>query len=163
MNKYNYIKYSVFCFLLATLSVACIEKNDWEVEDEYSRLFGVSSLSVSPAEIEADVTWSASPNTEYYIIEVSKDSLYNEIEPGTTNGSILFGEDRSIKKSPYTLTGLESSSTYYIRIKGKSSTTESRWVYLETLTFNTKGEQILKAVGVSDKTDKSVTSDLSVL
>lgn len=154
------LKYMTVLGALALLAVlkftSCVDKNDWEVDKSHDRLFSISKMSVSATQTEAEFTWTTTPNTEYYIIEISKDSLYNEIAQGASNGSIVFGEDKSIKKSPYTLTGLESSTRYYFRVKGVSETKESRWAYLEKFYFTTKGEQIMLAVDADEKTDKSV-------
>lgn len=141
--------------LTAFSSVSCTDGNDWDVDGSYDRLFSVvaSSLSVSPETTTAEVKWAKTPNTEYYIIEVSKDSLYDEI-PMNNGNAVVFGEDKSIVTSPYTLSELDSDSKYFIRIKSLSSTkAESKWSYLEKYSFNTKAEQILD--GVTNVTGRS--------
>ena len=130
---------------------ACTETNDWDVDPAYDRLFHSSKVTVSPGEDQAEVTFKKMPNAEFYVIEISTDTLFDEVE--TTEHSIYFGdkEDARITTSPYTMTGLEGSTKYYFRIKscatnGKGST----WKYLDdtdsNYSFTTKAEQIISEV-----------------
>ena len=148
---------------------ACTETNDWDVDPAYDRLFHSSKDSVSPGEDQAEVTFKKMPDAEFYVIEISTDTLFDEVE--TTEHSIYFGdkEDARITTSPYTMTGLEGSTKYYFRIKscatnGKGST----WKYLDdtesNYSFTTKSEQIIldvvpgsKTVKVSFKAGKQIT------
>ena len=86
---------------------ACTETNDWDVDPAYDRLFHSSKVSVSPGEDQAEVTFKKMPDAEFYVIEISTDTLFDEVE--TTEHSIYFGdkEDARITTSPYTMTGLE--------------------------------------------------------
>ena len=92
---------------------ACTETNDWDVDPAYDRLFHSSKVSVSPGEDQAEVTFKKMPDAEFYVIEISTDTLFDEVE--TTEHSIYFGdkEDARITTSPYTMTGLEGSTKYY--------------------------------------------------
>ena len=148
---------------------ACTETNDWDVDPAYDRLFHSSKVSVSPGEDQAEVTFKKMPDAEFYVIEISTDTLFDEVE--ATEHSIYFGdkEDARITTSPYTMTGLEGSTKYYFRIKscatnGKGST----WKYLDdtesNYSFTTKSEQIIldvvpgsKTVKVSFKAGKQIT------
>ena len=148
---------------------ACTETNDWDVDPAYDRLFHSSKVSVSPGEDQAEVTFKKMPDAEFYVVEISTDTLFDEVE--TTEHSIYFGdkEDARITTSPYTMTGLEGSTKYYFRIKscatnGKGST----WKYLDdtesNYSFTTKSEQIIldvvpgsKTVKVSFKAGKQIT------
>lgn len=144
--------------LLTSLNIAsCIDGNDWETTST-DRLFGTknSSFSVTPAAITAEVKWDATPNTEYYLIEASQENMTDNEAMSETTGSIVFGQDRSIKKPPYTLTGLLGETTYYLRIKSVGQGKESRWVYLADETFKTAKEQILNNISESDVTYESV-------
>lgn len=138
---------------------ACTETNDWDVDPAYDRLFHSSKVSVSPGEDQAEVTFKKMPDAEFYVIEISTDTLFDEVE--TTEHSIYFGdkEDARITTSPYTMTGLEGSTKYYFRIKscatnGKGST----WKYLDdtesNYSFTTKSEQIILDVVPGSKTVK---------
>lgn len=159
MKNFKYMAGSGALMLLTSLaSVSCTDGNDWDVDSSYDRLFSVvsSSLSVSAGTTTAEVKWAATPNTEYYVIEVSKDSLYDEVPMNNGNG-IVFGEDKAVVKSPYTLDNLDSNSKYFIRIKAMSSVTaESKWTYLDKYSFKTKAEQILDEVA-------NVTGNAAVL
>lgn len=153
MKKLKYMVAGTMMLLTTGLSfTACTDANDWDVDSSYDRPFRVTKMGITAKETEAEYTWTATPNTNYYIIEVSKDSLYEDIAMGTANGSIVFGEDKSITKSPYTLTHLDSSSKYFLRIKSFSPTGESKWAYPEGYSFKTKSEQIMEEVGSADKT-----------
>lgn len=158
MKKLKYIAGSGALLLLtAFVSTSCTDGNDWDVDSSYDRLFSVvsSSLSVSPGTTTAEVEWTKTPDTEYYILEISKDSLYDEVLINTGN-AVVFGEDKAIVESPYVLSGLDSDSKYFIRIKGQSSAkAESKWTYLEKYSFKTKAEQILD--GVTNITGHSAT------
>ena len=146
MKNLKYIAGSGALALLASLGcLSCTDGNDWDVDGSHDRLFSVvsSSLSVSAETTTAEVKWSKTPGTEYYVVEVSKDSLYDEVAMSGANATV-FGEDKSIVESPFTLNDLDSDSKYFIRIKALSAEkTESKWTYLEKYSFETKAEQIL--------------------
>jgi hypothetical protein len=131
--------------LTAVASVSCTEDNDWDVDSSYDRLFSVvqSGLSVSEGTTTADVKWTKTPNTEYYIIQVSTDSLYNDVSLDSID-VVTYGEDGSITGSPYTIENLIGSTKYFLRIKAASSVkADSKWTYLEKASFKTKAEQIM--------------------
>ena len=131
---------------------ACTETNDWDVDPAYDRLFHSSKVSVSAGEDQAEVTFKKMPDAEfYYVIEISTDTLFDEVE--TTEHSIYYGdkEDARITTSPYTMTGLEGSTKYYFRIKSCATTGKgSTWKYLDdtesNYSFTTKAEQIISEV-----------------
>ena len=136
---------------------ACTETNDWDVDPAYDRLFHSSKVSVSADEDNAEVTFKKMPDADFYVIEISTDSLYDEVQ--TTEHSIYYGdkEDARITTSPFTMTGLEGSTKYFFRIKscaasGKGST----WKYLDdtesNYSFTTKAEQIISDVVPDSKT-----------
>lgn len=135
-------------FLTAlSVTTSCTDGNDWNVDSSYDRLFGVNAQSIS---VDADVNtaaleWPNTPNTDYYVIEVSKDSLTDEIEMGKSNGAIVFGEDGSITTSPDTIRGLDADTKYFLRMKAmsKSGKGGSNWAYYKSSSFKTKTEQII--------------------
>lgn len=107
-------------------------------------------MSVSANATDAELTWTTTPGTEYYLIEISLDSLYDDIAMGSGKGSIIYGEDKSITKSPYTLEGLYSDSKYFIRMKAFStSKPESKWGYMSDFSFKTRTEQIFEKWTIS--------------
>ena len=99
-------------FLAMTPMVSCTDKNDWDVDSAHDRLFGVKSSALSvdtdddqPTKIA--VNFSAyDKNTEYYIVELSTDSLYDDVPMGGENARI-FGEDKSITSAPVDINNLE--------------------------------------------------------
>ncbi|MGL4519871.1 MAG: DUF5123 domain-containing protein [Phocaeicola sp.] len=161
MKISTYIKGLGAGLLLASLSLAsCTDGNDWGTDASYDRLFSVSttSLGVTPSAITAELKWTGTPGSQSYIIEVSKDSLYDAI-PFDDGNSIVYGNEELTQiKSPYTMTGLDSDSKYFLRIKAVASDkAESHWTYLENKSFNTKAEQIMESVKNADRTSSSVT------
>jgi len=141
---------------LALTATSCTDGNDWDVDGSLSRLFGLNGdkITVETAETSATVTFSAFTSKavsspEYYVFEVSKDSLYEGVE----NANIIkFGEDKSLTSSPVVLSGLDGDSKYYMRVKAMSSTSnESKWVYYKDgSSFKTKAEQIFNNVEATD-------------
>jgi hypothetical protein len=143
------LKYTVgsgaLMLLTAVASVSCTEDNDWSVDSSTDRLFSVvsSTLSVSEGTTTADVKWTKTPNTEYYIIQVSADSLYDGVNLDSID-VVTYGEDGSIKGSPYTVENLIGSTKYFLRIQAASSLkASSKWTYLDKASFKTKAEQIM--------------------
>lgn len=141
---------------LALSATSCTDGNNWDVDGSLSRLFGLNGdkITVETAETSATVTFSAFtskavPSPEYYVFEVSKDSLYEGVE----NANIIkFGEDKTLTSSPVVLSGLDGDSKYYMRVKAMSSTSnESKWVYYKDgSSFKTKAEQIFNNVEATD-------------
>ena len=148
-------------FLAMTPMVSCTDKNDWEVDSAHDRLFGVKSSALSvdtdddqPTKIA--VNFSAyDKNTEYYIVELSTDSLYDDVPMGGENARI-FGEDKSITSAPVDINNLEEYTKYYMRVKAMSSTkAESKWVYYKDGdSFRTPG--ILHDVLEKDRLDDNI-------
>ena len=141
--------------LTAWVNTSCDTTYDWSVDESYDRLFRTTSISVVPTATEAEVTWGTGSKADFYIIEISKDSLYQD---DIQTGSIVFGEDKSITKSPFTLTNLDSDTKYYLRIKSCSNEKiSSKWAYHEKFSFKTKSEQIMSPVASEDLKATSVT------
>ena len=116
---------------LALSATSCTDGNDWDVDGSLSRLFGLNGdkITVETAETSATVTFSAFtskavPTPEYYVFEVSKDSLYEGVE----NANIIkFGEDKTLTSSPVVLSGLSGFTIRKVHLsrprQSKSSTT----------------------------------------
>ena len=115
------------CMIALTLSAtSCTDGNDWDVDGSLSRLFGLNGdkITVETAETTATVKFSAFTSKavsepEYYVFEVSKDSLYDGVEGVNI---IRYGEDKSLTSSPVVLTELDGDSKYFMRVKAMSST-----------------------------------------
>lgn len=145
--------------LASMVTVSCIDGNDWETDSSFDRLFSVNSenISVSENATTAEVKWDLSKDAEYYIIEVSKDTLYDAIAMNGEN-AIVYGEDKSITESPYLLTNLSADTKYFLRIKSMSSIkNESKWAYYTDYSFTTKTEQLFETVSNEDISDKTIT------
>ena len=133
------------CMLcLVTMFTACTEGNEWETNPSTAALFRVRNVQVDKAAAQtASVSWSATSSAEYYIIEVSTEQLSDDLEMGTAQNSIVYGEDQSITSVPALISGLTKSSTYYLRVKSFGNGLESGWAYLDG-TFDTTEEDILE-------------------
>lgn len=135
-------------FLSAFFAASCTDGNDWDVDPSYDRLFSVNSqkLTVDYGVDYAALEWTNTPNTDYYIIEVSKDSLTDQVEMGKSNGSIVYGEDKSITTSPDTIRGLAAGTKYFLRMKGLSTSGKggSNWAYYSKYSFTTDKENIME-------------------
>ena len=159
------LKYTILLgitlFLVTFTNTSCNDVNDWQTDNSYARLLRTASIEIIPNTFTADISWTAIPKAEYYIIEISKEELTDEIEMGNTTSSIIFGQDKSITSSSYTMTNLESSTKYYIRIKALSSTTaESKWAYngeTNASNFMTTDEQIFLSISQWDIDEEEVT------
>lgn len=160
MKIFKYIVDSgAFMLLTSIIGTACTDGNDWNVDSTHDRLFSVtaSGISVSAKPTSAEVSWRVVPDAEYYVMEYSTDSLYDEIAMGGTEHSVIVGEDKSVVESPYTITGLQGETKYFLRIKSMSSAkADSKWTYLEKYSFKTSAEQILNEVA-------SITGESAVL
>ena len=73
-----------FVSMLALGVTSCTDANDWDVDSSYDRVFSVQQdkISVSEEATSAEVSWTKVKGAENYIIELSTDSLYDEIEIG---------------------------------------------------------------------------------
>lgn len=145
---------------IGLFAASCTDDNDWDVDSSHNRLFGVDNdgLSITRGDTWAEVTFSGYRGTEYFVIEVSTDSLTDDIGMGESSGSIVYGEDMSITSSPDTIRGLLGETKYFLRIKACSSTTpESKWVYYSNSSggrsFTTLSEQIFNSVPTADRGD----------
>ncbi len=152
----------IFPIALALLTgmtvTSCRETNDWETGGSYSRLFAPNNkTSINASDITAEVTFTGVPKAEYYIIEVSTDSLYDDIAQGGTAHSIVFGLDKSIVKSPTTISGLAGDTKYFFRMKAMATgINDSKWSYLAKSTFKTLAEQIFQPTSASDRGDNQI-------
>lgn len=148
-----------FMSTLAFGIISCTDANDWEVDTSYDRVFSVQQdkISVSEEATSAEVSWTKVKGAQNYIIELSTDSLYDEIEMGQ-NGAMVFGIEELITESPYVVNGLVPDTKYFLRIKAAAeSKNDSRWSYMSDYSFTTKTEQIFEPVTGSDIKAESVT------
>ena len=153
MNLSKIYKSAIFgAFMLLGLAsvTSCTDDNDWNVDSSYDRLFHSIELSVTPLDDRAEISFKKMPNTDYYIVEYSTDSLSNDIPMGGTEHSVV---DSSFVNSPDSIYNLDGNTEYYIRIKGRSNTGKSsNWKYLDNFKFKTKAEQIITGVDVTSNT-----------
>lgn len=156
-NIKNILRTGAF-MLLASLAVSsCTEKSDWDIDSSYSRPFGTDENGIG---VETDskvaravVTWSSTPSTNYYLIEISPNEMTDDTPMGADeNDSQVYGNDPAnrITKSPYTIDDLTANTTYYLRIKSVSGEKESRWVNYKKTFSSVKEEAILNIPSSED-------------
>lgn len=152
--------------LLCTVAaMSCTDKNDWDTDGAFDRLFSTLDDGISIGTNEnyptiVEVTFKTMPNVEYYVIEVSKDSLYDEVPMGGANAKVYgTNEDSRITSSPVKIGELEGDTKYYLRIKSMANgKTESRWAYYKNGgTFKTLAEQILEEIADTDRDESTIT------
>lgn len=156
-NIKNILRTGAF-MLLASLAVSsCTEKSDWDIDSSYSRPFGTDEngigVETDSKVARATVTWSSTPNTNYYLIEISPNEMTDDTPMGSDeNDSQVYGNDPAnrITKSPYTIDDLTANTTYYLRIKSVSGEKESRWVNYKKTFSSVKEETILNIPSSED-------------
>lgn len=162
MKLFNINKVLGVC-VIGLLLTACRDGNDWSTDGSHKRLFGVADdISVTAEDTEAEITFKTVPNADHYTIELSTDSLYDDIAEGATAGSKVFNttfENISSASVIMTVKGLNGETKYYLRVKAVSDGTipSSKWVYYKTGSgrgyFITKAEQIFYPLEASDIED----------
>lgn len=149
----------LICLLFITGLAACTDGNEWETDPSKAALFRVRNVDVPDNRVAAQtasVSWTATSTAEYYIIEVSTAPLSDDIEMGTAQNSIVYGEDKSITSVPAMITHLTKESTYYLRVKSFGNGMQSGWAYLDG-SFTTTSEDILqKEFAEGDITAESI-------
>lgn len=159
LNKFKYAFMLGATLLLTGMGISsCDDSNDWSVDSSHDRLFRTNKLAVAPDLYSAEIEFKKTINTDYYIIEVSTDTLFSETGeelPMGGENAIVYGKEKEIKNTPYTIDKLTKDTKYYIRIKSVDNNgKESKWAYLEKGFFKTKKEQIVTEYV---KTENSVT------
>lgn len=93
------------------------------------------------------------PNTTKYIVEISTDTLNNEVAENANGKSII----KELTSTPDTIYDLQGSTKYYIRMRGLNDEGKtSNWKYLDKYSFKTKSEQI-----ITDVTPGTNTADVA--
>ena len=153
------IRNILYIAALGMTTTACTDGNDWGVDSAFDRLFGVNAdkIAVTAEDLTAEVTFSKIKGAEYYIIEVSTDSLYDDIAMGGSHSKV-YGANKEVTTSPYTLEGLVGDTKYYLRMKSMADgKNESKWCYYKSgQTFKTKAEQIFYEITDADRCEDHV-------
>lgn len=151
-NKYIHIL-SAACIALGF--TACVDENDWGVDKNHDRPFSPQGIDVTVGSISAVVEFDRLPSVDYYLLELSNDSLYQETISESSRVD-------TVRTSPYTLTGLSGETKYFLRMKAVSTlstVTDSKWAYYEDdelRSFITDGEQILNSITAADLNETSI-------
>ena len=111
-------KYFIICasaaLLLGAAATSCTEGNDWDVDSSFNRLFTPTSLSVTRGDTYAVVDYGKIEGADYYQIEVSQDSLYQD---EVSTSSKVF----ETTETPFTVTGLAGETDYFLRMRSCSN------------------------------------------
>ena len=137
-------KYSIalgsLLFLGAAAFTSCCDDNDWDVDSNFDRMFHPTSLTVDPLDDKVAVVFGKIPGAKGYQVEVSRDSLYDEIELNANGNSLIV----ELTSSPDTIYNLEGSTKYFLRMRTLGENDKvSKWKYLTKYSFKTKSEQII--------------------
>ena len=139
----------LFAFVAGLLLFsACVDKNDWDVDKSYDRLFRPTNLTVTGiTATTGDVNFVAIPGTDHYQFELSTDSLVFD--------NIVATFDTTVNS--FTLDGLDGNTIYSLRVKAipaDASKDNSEWAGVY---FKTRAEQIMETVGAGDILSNSAT------
>lgn len=157
------IKYSFLSVMAVAMTFfSCADTMDWEIDPEFDRCFSATTLSVTPGETDAEVTFNdgmmKTKGAEAFEIQVAPVVSITSEEDWETSSSVLLYET---DKSPFTVTGLIGSTEYYLRIRAISSQKKaSNWVKYATDTkdfFKTLQEQIMYDVADTDRGEDFIT------
>ena len=148
--------------LLGLTITSCVDDQDWSTDSSHSRLFSINDgISVNAEDTWAEITFKTNA-TAKYLVELSPDSLYDDIPEGSPAYSKLTEETiKSGREVQMTIDGLIGDSKYYLRIKAKGEgIADSKWVYYKTSSgrgyFKTKAEQIFNEVDDADRSENSI-------
>ena len=147
--------------------VSCSDTNDWDTDGSFARLFSVANgdITVEAEDTYATITIDGRENTQYYVLEISTDTLYDDIPLGGTAHSMVFGTNKEITPGKTVVVqNLVGDTKYHLRLKGCADNMgDSRWSYYKDGgTFKTKAEQIFdEAATVLDDGSLTVVWDAS--
>lgn len=134
---------------IALCLTACTDSNDWSTDASKSRMFSVSGNDISIVRYmtELDITFPPVKGAEAYTLEISRDTLYDEIEEGTTETSQVLQLTPAEAKDTIRIKNLKKDTRYYVRIRTTSAgLPPSKWSYYKDSKnryyVKTKAEQL---------------------
>lgn len=123
--------------LCAASMTSCTDKMDWDVDPAYDRLFGITSLNTTADATSIEVEFKAPAGADRYVIQVSTDSLTDEVDEPASAKTI------ETTASPVTVEGLMGDTPYFLRIRAISDSKKcSKWVY----PVDSKGKRSVKTL-----------------
>ena len=136
----KYMKLSGLLFLGSLMLLSSCKDWDFDSDSSFNKLFRTPKVETTVLEAStATISWSVVPKADYYIVELSKDSLQ------FTNNLKSFGADGSIKTNTTILNNLVGGTRYSVRIKAVSNEGIPSSEFA-TLTFKTPTEQLFNDV-----------------
>ena len=135
--------------IIALGITACTDGNDWSTDASKSRMFSVSSNDISIVRYmtELDITFTPVKGAEAYTLEISRDTLYDEIEEGATATSQVIYLTPAEAKDTIRVKDLKKDTRYYVRVRTiASDKAPSKWSYYKDSRnryyIKTKAEQL---------------------
>ncbi|NDV77978.1 DUF4957 domain-containing protein [Dysgonomonas sp. 511] len=138
MNKLTNLIY-LLGLSLVTILAGCSDPDDEIKTIDYDRLFSPTEMSARVINrLEVRLSWAKNvKNADSYTIEIYENG---DLDFSGEPVKVLTG----INENPMTITGLESETSYSIRIQAVSATIpSSKWI---AATVTTDGEQIISSV-----------------
>ena len=134
---------------IALCLAGCTDGNDWSTDASKSRMFSVSGNDISIVRYmtELDITFTPVKGAEAYTLEISRDTLYDEIEEGATETSQVLHLTPAEAKDTIRIKDLKKDTRYYVRIRTTSADLPpSKWSYYKDSRnryyIKTKAEQL---------------------
>ena len=149
MNLFKKLFYIIGIGALSLQITACSDPGDELTSVEFDRLFAPTSFTAKVQnKVEFKLSWECRSKAESFTIQLFANDEAMNCE-GTPSVELT-----DVMASPCIVKGLDSETTYSVRIKAVCKIKESNWT---TLTAATAAEQIFETVTDDDITGKSVT------
>lgn len=149
MNLFKKISYILGIGALSLQVTACSDPGDELTSVEFDRLFTPTSFEVKVQnKVDFRLLWECRSHAESFTVQLFANDAAMNFEGTPTL------EYTDVKESPYIIKGLDSETTYAVRIKAVGNGKESHWA---TASAATAAEQIFEAVSDDNITGKSVT------
>ncbi len=144
-----------------TMASCTPDMDGWGKDSSTDRLFGPTSISVTPTDSSASVSFGTIAGADKYQVQYlqkksSSDTLSNDID--TCDGLLTIESTSSTVNIP----NLLNDTHYFLRVRAVSEAGKpnSKWLYYQTSerrgTFKTEAEQIFDAVTSKDVSDNYV-------
>ena len=145
-----------------TMASCTPDMDGWGTDSAFSRLFSSSSVSVTPGDSWAEVTFATVQNAQKYQIQLMKCT-----DPDTEAFNDSVAEDAAglinmyTTQSPDTIRGLMGETKYKLRIRSiADGQNNSKWSYYSSTTgksyFTTDKEQIFNDITTDDRGETAI-------
>ena len=135
--------------IAALLLTACTDGNDWSTDASKARMFSIASSDIAAGRYMTKLgfLFKAVKGAEAYTLEVSRDTLTDEIAENANGTSILLNLTPTQIKDTVWVENLKKDTRYYVRIRTTAQgKTPSKWSYYKDSKnryyVKTKAEQL---------------------